>query len=587
MAATAEEFGELADHSWIRCLDCDPEAADNEPNRRSREVRSGHWVPVKPDALPATRLVITSALLAAEMGMDSRFLLSDEFRRFFSGEVDAVPAMKSWCTPYALSIMGTQYTNNCPFKTGNGYGDGRAISVGEIVTKAGLRWEMQLKGGGQTPFCRGADGRAVLRSSIREFLASEAMHHLGISTTRALSLVVSDKATVQRPWYSGAQSAPDKDDARLASVPPEMRAMLLAMLAQQGRDPDSMVRESCAITCRVAPSFLRVGHLDLFARRAGSKNASDLQKQQLEKIVQHAIDREYPDSCSSGDLLERSLSMMRVFAERLAALTAGWIRVGFCQGNFNADNCLVGGRTMDYGPFGFIDEFDPGFAKWVGSGDHFAFMNQIQAGLANFTTFATSLKPLFPQGDQRVDSLLSSIRESVFKPALLGAFAPKLGLSLECKALPDVVASLQAVLSQLQPDYTIFFRELASLVSMPLGTSEEALVRALSPSFYRVPSESDVAELVGWIRRWLIALGDEGRVVDAAARMKRANPKYVLREWMLADAYRLAAQGDFTVVHELHRLSCSPYDEQPEFECKYYRLAPREALSQPGLAFMT
>jgi len=531
--------------------------------------------------------VIASTLLAAEMGLDSRFLRTDEFRRFFSGEVDVVPGMKSWCTPYALSIMGAQYTNNCPFKTGNGYGDGRAISVGEIVTKAGSRWEMQLKGGGQTPFCRGADGRAVLRSSIREFLASEAMHHLGISTTRALSLVVSEKATVQRPWYSGKQSAPDKDDPRLASVPPEMRSMLLAMLAQQGRDPDSMVRESCAITCRVAPSFLRVGHVDLFARRAGSKNATELQKQQLEKIVQHAIDREYSDTCSSGDLRERSLSMMHQFAERLAALTAGWIRVGFCQGNFNADNCLVGGRTMDYGPFGFIDEFDPGFAKWVGSGDHFAFMNQVQAGLANFTTFATSLKPLFPPGDERVDSALSTIRESVFKPALMGAFSSKLGLSMQSRALPDLVARLEAVLNQLRPDYTIFFRELASVALMPQTTSDEMLIAAFRPSFYNPPSKPEASELVSWTKQWLSTLNAEGGAAEAAARMKRANPKYILREWMLADAYRLAAKGDFSLVHELHKLSCSPYDEQPEFESKYYRLAPKEALSQPGLAFMS
>merc|ERR1719171_647115 len=141
---------------------------------------------------------------------------------FFSGRMDAIPSMESWATPYALAIMGQEFYDNCPFKNGNGYGDGRAVSVGEVVVK-GQRWEMQLKGGGTTPFCRGADGRAVLRSSVREFLASEAMHAMGVSTTRALSLVVSGSETSQRGWYSGRG---------------------------RGRDPDMMVRESCAITTR-------------------------------------------------------------------------------------------------------------------------------------------------------------------------------------------------------------------------------------------------------------------------------------------------------------------------------------------------
>lgn len=151
-----------------------------------------------------------------------------------------MPELRSWCTPYALAIMGQRMVSNCPFGNGNGYGDGRAISVGELVTPHG-RQELQLKGAGRTPFCRGGDGRAVLRSSVREFLASEAMWHLGVDTTRALCLVVSGRDTARRAWYSGGS---------------------------RGREPDMMVDEACAISTRVAPSFLRVGHVDLFARRA-------------------------------------------------------------------------------------------------------------------------------------------------------------------------------------------------------------------------------------------------------------------------------------------------------------------------------
>ena len=147
-------------------------------------------------------------------------------------------------------------------------------------------------------------------------------------------------------------------------------------------EPDVMIRESCAITTRVSPSFLRVGHLDLFARRAEVAPAPDGLRQ-LEQLISHALFREYPDVSPDAPLPARAKEMLRAAADRFGRLVADWLRVGFCQGNFNADNCLVGGRTMDYGPFGFIDCYDPLFAKWVGSGDHYTFMNQPNAILAN------------------------------------------------------------------------------------------------------------------------------------------------------------------------------------------------------------
>ena len=255
--------------------------------------------------------------------------------------------------------MGTQMTQNCPFGNGNGYGDGRAISVGEVVVE-GARWEMQLKGAGPTPFCRGADGRAVLRSSVREFLASEAMDALGVPTTRALSLVVSGTDTVQRPWYAdsppGGQAEPQlpgPDDPRLARFPPEQRLMLIEQLRlelkERAKSPNIMIDEQCAITCRVSPSFLRVGHLDLFGRRAAAPGATEAQREELALLVQHVLDREYPELLPTAPLQERAVALMGAVADRLAHMVAEWLRVGFCQGNFNADNCLVGGRTMDYG----------------------------------------------------------------------------------------------------------------------------------------------------------------------------------------------------------------------------------------------
>ena len=207
-----EQLAKNADHSWLQHLNADPETDKYAPNKESRQVRSGHYVRLLPTPLPKPKYIIHSKAMATSLGISESDIQSEKFIRFFSGDQAQIPGLESWATPYALSIMGTRHFNNCPFGNGNGYGDGRAQSVGEVVVE-GQRWELQLKGGGRTPFCRGADGRAVLRSSIREFIASEAMFALGISTTRALSLILSEGETSRRPWYSG------RNDAENVSLP--------------------------------------------------------------------------------------------------------------------------------------------------------------------------------------------------------------------------------------------------------------------------------------------------------------------------------------------------------------------------------
>ncbi|WP_231875618.1 protein adenylyltransferase SelO family protein, partial [Oleiphilus sp. HI0086] len=272
----------------------------------------------------------------------------------------------AWATGYALSIYGTEYIQQCPFRTGNGYGDGRAVSVLEAVIN-GQRWEMQLKGGGRTPYCRGADGRAVLRSSIREFLVQEHMHQLGVPTSRSLCLYVSGSETVDRPWYSEGSYS---------------------------QDPDIMVSNPVAISTRVAPSFLRVGQLELFARRARSK-AHPKALEELKMIVLHLIDREYKSEINEDLSFEdKLLRLASEFRERLSALVANWLRVGYCQGNFNSDNCAAGGYTLDYGPFGFCEVFEPFYQPWSGGGHHFSFFNQHAAAEANFESFCSALRPL-------------------------------------------------------------------------------------------------------------------------------------------------------------------------------------------------
>jgi serine/tyrosine/threonine adenylyltransferase len=362
---------------------------EDDLNRRKRPIFNGHYVKVSPTGLKDPVLLLVSNDVAQNLlHFTSEDLQSDDFLKYVSGHTEELGITATWATPYALSIMGTRYTNNCPYGTGNGYGDGRAISIGEFQN-----YELQLKGSGPTPFCRGADGRAVLRSSIREFLASEAMHALGIRTTRALSLVVSQTDTAYRPWYSegGKLELPSFDDPRLASYSDMERRRLLAQLRTEKVDPNIMIEEPCAIACRVAPSFVRVGHLDLFARRVeelasgyskiksslddNSKSSkydvNSLQYKELEAMVWHACFREYREEAylpfwETKDIAKAATVLLERAADRLSEMVSEWIRVGFAQGNFNADNCLVGGHTMDYGPFGFMEEYNPVFAKWTG-----------------------------------------------------------------------------------------------------------------------------------------------------------------------------------------------------------------------------
>jgi uncharacterized protein YdiU (UPF0061 family) len=241
--STLDDLAKCADYSLMDMLNRDPDATESGADHAPRQVFSGHYVPVKPTPIEAPEYVAHSKHFFHELGLADSMAASADFVRMFSGDLSQVPVPMrklGWASGYALSIFGTEYTQQCPFQTGNGYGDGRAISVLEAVIN-GRRWEMQLKGGGRTPYCRGADGRAVLRSSVREFLAQEHMHALGVPTSRSLSLYVSKSEKVQRPWYSEGSRA---------------------------KDPDMFILEPVAISTRVAPSFIRVGQIELFGRRA-------------------------------------------------------------------------------------------------------------------------------------------------------------------------------------------------------------------------------------------------------------------------------------------------------------------------------
>ena len=611
---------ETLDNSWVRQLS--PETEQNllksrrnsgltelDDNRTSRPVYNGHYVLVKPTGLNKPRLILYSPDVAHELSLTKEQVSSKEFTDFVSGNL---VLGETWATPYALSIMGTRYTNNCPFGTGDGYGDGRAISIAEFHGK-----ELQLKGAGKTPFHRGADGRAVLRSSVREFLASEAMHYLNVRTTRALSLVVSETDTVQRPWYSdnAKLSLPSMDDPRLAKYSDKEKRQILASLRNEKADPNRMITEQCAITCRVSPSFVRIGHLDLFHRRAERQcmmnakktksrwDTSTMEWKELEQMVWHACFREYKTEAydpfiDDKDIAGAAGALLDHAAVRLAEMVTGWVRVGFAQGNFNADNCLVGGHTMDYGPFGWMEEYNPLFAKWTGSGQHFGFLNQPTAGLVNYNVLVESVVPVIcaAKGIEDPSELLGEYLEKaqgIFQNKLDETFRVKMGLSKENEAGDDLWLGLEPLLRTSRVDWTIFWRQLTHVAKEfeRDSTDYEAMLDMLigegeSSPFYEPLSPEHRRQYLAWIEQWRDILKAEED--DVAEQMMFANPKYVLREWMLVEAYSAAAEGDEQALRDMYELIQHPYDEgTPQQGSQYYRRAHEDALTTGGTAFMS
>jgi uncharacterized protein YdiU (UPF0061 family) len=538
------EFAACADYSLLEALRPDPQATADGRDHQPRQVFSGHYVPVAPTPLPEPAYVAHSAELFAELGLSDTLVHDPDFARLFSGDSGAATGPMrpwGWATGYALSIYGSEYIQQCPFGTGNGYGDGRAISIFEGLFN-GKRWELQLKGGGPTPYCRGADGRAVLRSSVREFLAQELMHALGVPTSRSLTLYVSRRETVRRPWYA-----------------PHSRSF----------DPDVLVATPAAITTRVAPSFLRVGQLELFARRV-RRHAHPAALEELRLIVTHLIDRHYRSDINAALPFHRQvLELARLFRERLTALVAHWIRVGYCQGNFNSDNCAAGGFTLDYGPFGFCELFDPRFQPWTGGGEHFCFFNQPAAAEANYGMLMSALRPLL-EGDAdalaALEGLLDGFRDTMGN-ALEAMWAAKLGLNgYDAELLNDLLA----LMLRAKADYTRLFRRLSDL---PQSAAE------LQGCCY-APSSADLdASWQAWLERW------QGLRQASAAQLQAVNPAITWREWLIAPAYQRAEQGDTRLIQELQRVFRHPYQPlPPELAATYDRLKPEEFFNAGGVS---
>jgi len=487
------------DNAFVRDLPGDPETGP-----RLRQVQGAVWSSVDPTPVAAPRLIAHSCEMAATLGFDETFLASDEFARIFGGN-----ALMQGMQPFASNYGGHQFGH-----WAGQLGDGRAISLGEVVNDSGERWEMQLKGAGPTPYSRSADGRAVLRSSIREFLCSEAMHHLGVPTTRALSLVGTGESVMRDMFYDG-NAAP----------------------------------EPGAIVCRVAPSFVRFGHFELPA----SRNDPGL----LRRLVEFTIRRDFPELEGEGESL-----LGAWFGEvcaRTAVMIAHWMRVGFVHGVMNTDNLSILGLTIDYGPYGWIDNFD---ADWTpnttdAQGRRYRFGQQPQIAFWNLAQLANALALLF----ESHDALHAGLQRyaDTFEAKDFSNIAGKLGLGSFRESDRELMQSLHGLLTLAEVDMTIFFRSLADMdpAAPTLAVAEGAFYDAAKLKRH----EQDFND---WLLRYAGRLCDDAQSREQRSNAMRAvNPKYVMRNYLAQQVIDRAHAGDFAGIADLLEVMRRPYDEQP------------------------
>ncbi len=479
----------------------------------SREVRDAAYSLVQPTPVAAPRLLAWSDELAVDLGVAKPDAIDDINVQVLAGNALA-PGMR----PFAARYGGHQFGN-----WAGQLGDGRAITLGELIGADGQRHELQLKGAGPTPYSRRADGRAVLRSSLREFLCSEAMHHLGVPTTRALSLIATGDAVVRDMLYDGNARA-----------------------------------EPGAIVCRVAPTFLRFGNFEILAANA----ELDLMRALLDDL----INTHHPELAPARQ--EVYALWFETLCRRTAQMLAHWMRVGFVHGVMNTDNMSVLGLTIDYGPYGWLEGFDPDWTPNTtdAGGRRYAFGKQPQVALWNLSRLAGALLPLIDR--ESLEAGLDVYR-SEYDRLHREIYAAKLGLSALADAEDEVLLSdLLALLGTVETDYTLFFRGLGK-VRMDARMDDVSLLQPLDAAFYTAQGRSAEhhARLLDWLQRYQRRLRIQA--VDEThrgLRMNAVNPKYVPRNYLAQLAINAAEQGDASVLERLLTVLKRPYDEQPEHE---------------------
>ncbi|CAM8955704.1 unnamed protein product [Rhodiola kirilowii] len=533
------------DHSFVHEL-----PGDSRTDVIPRQVYHACYSKVSPSVeVDNPVLVAWSESVAQLLDLDPKEFERPDFPMIFSGATLPVGSL-----PYAQCYGGHQ------FGTWAGQlGDGRAITLGEVINSKSERWELQLKGAGKTPYSRFADGLAVLRSSIREFLCSEAMHNLGIPTTRALCLVTTGNYVTRDMFYDGNPK-----------------------------------EEPGAVVCRVAPSFLRFGSYQLHAAR-GKEDFKIVRA-----LADYAIKHHFPhlENMSKSESLSFSIgnsdesvvdltsnkyaAWVVEVAERTASLVAGWQGVGFTHGVLNTDNMSILGLTIDYGPFGFLDAFDPSFTPNTTDlpGRRYCFANQPDIGLWNIAQFATTIKTAELISEKEANYAMERYGTK-FMDEYQAIMTKKLGLPKYNKQL---ISKLLNNLAVDKVDYTNFFRLLSNVKADP-SIPENELLRPLKAALLDIGPERKEA-WISWLQSYIQELVNGGiSDLERKLSMDSVNPKYILRNYICQTAIDAAEQGDLSEVRRVLKLMERPYDDQPGME-KYARLPPAWAY-RPGVCMLS
>ena len=522
------------DNSFVRSL-----PADAETGSRRRQVAGVCYSRVAPTPVARPQLVAHSAEVASLLGLSDQDVQSEEFVEVFTGN-RLLPGMD----PIATCYGGHQFGN-----WAGQLGDGRAINLGEVLNADERRYTLQLKGAGPTPYSRTADGLAVLRSSVREFLCSEAMHHLGVPTTRALSLTLTGEQVLRDMFYDGHPA-----------------------------------EEPGAVVCRVAPSFTRFGHFEILAARG----ELELLRQLADYTIRVDFGGVLPGVEVGPGALAKShyVALFEAACERTAQMIVHWMRVGFVHGVMNTDNMSILGLTIDYGPYGWLEDFD---FDWTpnttdAAGRRYRYGNQPGIAQWNLLQLAQALLPLI-EDPQPLEAALSGFAQN-YQQLWEAMMAGKLGLTAQQAGDAELYGRLVEVLQLAETDMTWFFQGLAAVRP---GASGAELLAAVSGAYYE--PESVTAEARGALQQWLEDYA--GRVAqDAADPARRAalmsanNPIYVLRNYLAQLAIDAAEGGDFSKVQELLDVLRQPYTEQPGREA-YAAKRPDWARSRPGCSMLS
>ncbi|MDJ0623773.1 MAG: YdiU family protein [Desulfocapsaceae bacterium] len=517
------------DNRYVRELPGDPIRENSR-----RQVAGACFSYVTPIKVRAPQLVSYSPEVATLLEMTPEMCQSDQFLQVFSGN-----ALATGMEPYAMCYGGHQFGN-----WAGQLGDGRAINLGEIVNSQNQRWVLQLKGAGPTPYSRTADGLAVLRSSVREYLCSEAMHHLGVPTTRALSLIETGELVERDMFYNG--------------------------------NPQD---EPGAIVCRVSPSFIRFGNFEIFASRG--------ENTLLQQFLDYTIQTDFPHLGKPGR--ETYLEWFREVCRTTAELIVHWMRVGFVHGVMNTDNMSILGLTIDYGPYGWLEDYNPGWTPNTtdAHGKRYCFGNQPHIAQWNLVQLANAIFPVI-NDKEGLGEALDTYRQT-FQQGWADCIAQKLGLRKYIAETDEQMANeLFDIMNSVETDMTIFFRKLADFDSQEASDRPDPLA-LFKDSFYRSEQLTpDYRErLSAWLTRYRMRLQQNGIPdVQRKAEMNRVNPKYVLRNYLAQLAIDKAEKGDYSLVNELLDLLRNPYDEQPHRE-KYSEKRPEWARNRPGCSMLS